>query len=182
MKNFKDLNYRDLFNSFMVFFYNHCIVHFKEYPMFFYFLITALFNTLLIRILSVGNFLYLKPLFADLGMLILFAAFMFLFKTEKKRKKYLVVLSFVTSVVCIVHSMYYTYYDSFASVSLLATSTNIVDVGDALVEQVLNIVDFLYLWQPIFMLFYYLRDNKKVKSMQALAKDKVKVFFDILAL
>ena len=62
MKNFKDLNYRDLFNSFMVFFYNHCIVHFKEYPMFFYFLITALFNTLLLRILSVGNFLYLKPL------------------------------------------------------------------------------------------------------------------------
>ena len=182
MKNFKDLNYRDLFNSFMVFFYNHCIVHFKEYPMFFYFLITALFNTLLLRILSVGNFLYLKPLFADLGMLILFGAFMFLFKTEKKRKKYLVVLSFVTSVVCIVHSMYYTYYDSFASVSLLATSTNIVDVGDALVEQVLNIVDFLYLWQPIFMLFYYLRDNKKVKSLQVLAKDKVKVFFDVLAL
>ena len=182
MKNFKDLNYRDLFNSFMVFFYNHCIVHFKEYPMFFYFLITALFNTLLLRILSVGNFLYLKPLFADLGMLILFGAFMFLFKTEKKRKKYLVVLSFVTAVVCIVHSMYYTYYDSFASVSLLATSTNIVDVGDALVEQVLNIVDFLYLWQPIFMLFYYLRDNKKVKSLQVLAKDKVKVFFDVLSL
>lgn len=177
-----NVDFKVLFKGFKDFFYNHCIVHFKEYPMFFYFIVTALFNTLLLRILSVGNFLYLKPLFADLGMLLIFGSFMFLFKSEKKKRKYLVVLSFVTAVICIVHSMYYTYYDSFASISLLATSTNIVDVGDALVEQVLNIVDFLYLWQPIFMLSCYIKENRKPKTIKSLFKNKLSVFVDVAVL
>ena len=126
------------------YFFHHCIRHLKNYPMLFYFIVTVLFNTVLLRILSVGNFLYLKPLFADLGMLFIFSSFMFLFKNDKRRKKYLIVLSFVTSIICCVHSIYYTYYDSFASVSLLATSAFVVEVGDAVVEQVLNPSDLLY--------------------------------------
>lgn len=149
----------------------HCIIYFKEYPMLFYFLITALFNTLLLRILSVRNFLYYKPLLADLGMLFIFSSFMFLFKTEKKKKKFLIILSFITAVICCVHSIYYTYYDSFASVSLLATSVFVVDVGDAVVDQVLKISDLLYLWQPIFMISYYFRDKKKKNDINK--KNKV---------
>ena len=144
-----------------VFLGKHCIEYFKRNPMLFYFMVTALFNTLLLRILTVGNLFYFKPLFCDLAMLFLFASFMFLFKNIKKRKKYLVILSFVTSLICIVNSVYYTYYDSFASVSLLATSTFVVDVGDAVVEQVLKISDLLYIWQPLFMISYYVRDKKR---------------------
>ena len=61
---------------------------------------------------------------------------------------------------CIIHSIYYTYYDSFASISLLATSTFVVDVGDAVVEKVMRIQDFIYLWQPIFI-FYVIHQLKK---------------------
>lgn len=188
--NFSDKDFSSILKSSILkdvkdYSYNHCIIHFKNYPMLFYFIVTALFNTLLLRILSVGNFLYYKPLLADMAMLFIFSSFMFLFKTDKKRKKYLVVLSFVTAIICCVHSVYYTYYDSFASVSLLATSAFVVDVGDAVVEQVLKISDLLYLWQPIFMISYYFRDKKKknvldkFKKNDGLLKGKRGAFVDI---
>ncbi|MBQ8681498.1 MAG: LTA synthase family protein [Bacilli bacterium] len=170
----------------------HCVVYFKKYPLLFYFVVTVLFNTLLLRIITVGNFLYLKPLFADLGMLFIFSAFMFLFKNDRRRKKYLVVMSFVTAIICVIHSVYYTYYDSFASISLLATSTFVVDVGDAVVDQVLRFTDLLYLWQPIFMLSCYFMDKKKKKSEKSfennsdtkrtLIKNKKHAFIDMLVM
>ena len=149
---------------------NHFINYFKKYPMLLYFIVTALFNTLLLRILSVGNFLYVKPLIADLGMLFIFSSFMFLFKSENKRKKYLVVMSFVTTLICVINSAYYSYYDSFSSISLLATSTFVVDVGDAVVKQVVKIADVLYLWQPIFMLYLYKKDRNEMKSKNVFKK------------
>lgn len=149
----------------------HYINFFKEVPLLLCFIITALLNTLLLRIITVGNFTYLKPLFADLGMLCIFSSFMFLFRTEKKRRKYLIVLSVLTSIICIIHSVYYTYYDSFASISLLATSTFVVDVGDAVVEKVLRITDLLYLWQPLFVYYYYIKENHKAKVSKGKVKD-----------
>ena len=77
--NFSKDNVKSLWKKTKVFFNNHCIVYFKEYPFLFYFMITALCNTLLLRIITVGNFLYFKPLLADLGMLFIFSSFMFLF-------------------------------------------------------------------------------------------------------
>ena len=144
----------------------HYFSFFKEVPLLFCFLITALLNTLLLRIVTVGNWFYIKPLIADLGMLFIFSSFMFLLKSDKKRKRYLFILSLVLSIICIVHSLYYTYYSSFASVSLLATSTFVVDVGDAVVDQVLNFRDFIYLWQPIFVYFYYIKEKKKFNKRE----------------
>ena len=141
----------------------HYVSFFKSVPLLFCFIVTSLLNTLLLRIITVGNYWYLKPLFADLGMLFIFSSFMFLFKTDKRRKRYLIIMSLVTSIICVVHSLYYTYYSSFASVSLLATSTFVVDVGDAVVEQVLRFLDFIYLWQPIFVYFYYVKEKRQHK-------------------
>ena len=143
------------------FFKEHYIVFFQKVPLLFCFIITSLLNTLLLRIITVGNFTYLKPLFMDFGMILIFASLMFLFKKEKSQKKYLVGLSIFTTVVLIIHSVYYTYYDSFASISLLATSAFVVDVGDAVVKKVLKLTDLLYLWQPIFVYFYYVKEKKK---------------------
>lgn len=160
----KDLKY---------FFNKHLFVHFKNNSLLSYFIITSLINTVLLRVLTVGNFLYLKPMFADLAMLFIFTSFMFLFRSSKKRKKYLVVLSFVTTLICVIHSVYYTYYDSFASVSLLSTATFVVSVGDAVVEKVLEFTDFLYLWQVIFMVYIYRKDVKRCKEFREKKYPKV---------
>ena len=136
------------------------VAFFKKYPLFAFFIVSVLLNTLLLRIITVHNGLYFKPLFMDLALIFIIASFGFLFKTDKGRRRYLVFFSIFTAILCIIHSMYYTYYDSFASISLLATSTFVVDVGDAVVEKVMRIQDFIYLWQPIF-LFYVIHQLKK---------------------
>ncbi len=44
---------------------------------------------------------------------------------------------------CVINSMYYTNYLSFASFSLLETSLQIVDVSDAVVQNVMELKRFL---------------------------------------
>ena len=144
----------------------HYVVFFKRIPLLFCFIVTAWLNTLLLRIITVGNYFYFKPLLADLGVLFIISFFMFLFKTDMRRRRYLVVISIILSVICVIHSIYYTYYSSFASVSLLATSTFVVDVGDAVVDQVLRFTDLIYLWQPIFVYYYYVREKRKEKRLK----------------
>ena len=142
----------------------HYVVFFKEAPLLLFFVLTALFNTILLRFITVGNLFYFKPLFADLGMIFILSSFMFLFKKDKSRKKYLVFLSIVISLVCVINSVYYTYYDSFVSISLLATATFVVEVGDAVVDKVLRVTDLLYLWQPLFVYYYYIKENNMYKD------------------
>ena len=163
------------------FFKEHYVVFFQKVPLLFCFIITSLLNTLLLRIITVGNFVYLKPLFMDFGMILIFSSLMFLFKKEKSQKKYLVGLSIFTTIVLIIHSVYYTYYDSFASISLLATSAFVVDVGDAVVKKVLKLTDLLYLWQPIFVYFYYMKEKKK-KSISKKSEGNVDRKFSFINL
>ena len=170
-ENFSKEELKVKFSKVKKFLKKHYVNFFKEIPLLLCFIITALLNTLLLRIITVGNFWNMKPLLADLGMICIFSSFMFLFKSDKKRRKYLVVMSVVLSIICIIHSVYYTYYDSFASVSLLATSTFVVDVGDAVVEKVLRITDLLYLWQPIFVYYNYIKEKRKEKIGMVKFKD-----------
>lgn len=139
----------------------------KEAPLILFFIVSIVIDTLLLRIITVGNGLYFKPLLFDFAMAVFFGAVSFLFKTEKGRRKYILSFSVFTAILCIIHSMYYSYYDSFASISLLATSTFVVDVGDTVVEKVMSVTDFVYLWQPIFMFYvvHQLNKKNKIKNM-----------------
>ena len=157
--NFSYENMRKNFDKIKKFFVEKYLVIYKNSPLLCGFIITSVLNALLLRTITVHNQFYFKPFLFDLSIIILIASFSFLFKTKKGRTRYLICFSIFTSVLCIVHSMYYTYYDSFASVSLLATSAFVVDVGDAVVQNVMQLHDFVYLWQPIvmFYLLYHLR-------------------------
>ena len=53
---------------------------------------------------------------------------------------------------------------SFASFSLIAVSLTVVDVGDAVVQNVLQFKDFIFLWQPILVLVVHLLLRKKEYS------------------
>lgn len=172
--NFSKDNLRRKTKRLKSFFKKHYITFFKESPMVACFIISSLINTLLLRLVTVHNQGYLKPLFLDLALILILSSFAFLFKKEKSRRKYIIGLSIFTAVLCIIHSIYYTYYDSFASISLLATSTFVVDVGDAVVEKVMKIQDFIYLWQPIFM-FYVLYQLKKKDYFEKLSLKKIHV-------
>ncbi len=158
--NFSKDNIKGKLKKIRKFLKKNYVAFFKKYPLFAFFIVSVLINTLLLRVITVHNGLYFKPLLMDLALIFIISSFGFLFKTEKGRRRYLGFFSVFTAVLCIIHSIYYSYYDSFASISLLATSTFVVDVGDAIVEKVMRIQDFIYLWQPIFI-FYVMYQLKK---------------------
>ena len=132
--------------------------NYKEYAstnrQFIAFIISNLLNAILLRFFTVHNYFAIKPILADLAIILLFGSFVYLFKT-KKQFTYLMVISFLFTLICIINSLYYTYYMSFASFSLIAISLTVVDVGDAVVKNVLQVKDFIFLWQLIFMLIYH---------------------------
>ena len=131
--------------------------NYKEYArtnkLFLAFVISNLLNGMLLRFFTVKNFFAIKPILADLAVILLFGSFVYLFK-QKKQFRYLMIMSFLFTLVCIINSLYYTYYMSFASFSLIAVSLTVVDVGDAVVKNVMEFKDFIFLWQLIFMIIY----------------------------
>ena len=158
------------------FFDKNYIQFFKNSPLLLFFVVSVLVNTLLLRFLTVKNGFYFKPLLIDLAFILIISSFMFFLKTEKGRRRFIIAFSAFSTFLCIVHSMYYTYYDSFASISLLATSTFVVDVGDAIVEKVMKIQDFIYIWQLVFIVYviFHLRDRQIIENA---SKKNRKIYF-----
>ena len=163
-------------------FINWCKEVVKNNILFFAFVFTTLFNTVLLRYFTIHtleNVFYYKPFFADLAVILLVGSFSFLVK-EKNQFKYLFVSSILLNLICIINSVYYTFYTSFSSISLLATSKYVVAVGDAVVENVLRLQDLVYIWAPIVLLVI----NHKLKLTKHLRKsnkkDKRKFFVSIV--
>ena len=134
------------------------INYFHTNILFFTFIMTSLLNTCLLRFLTVKNYLSIEPVLGDLAVLLILGAFGYLFK-PKNQFKYFITCTFFVILLCIINSMYYTNYVSFASFSLLATSLQVIDVGDAIVENVMELKDFSYLWQFVVMILvnYHLK-------------------------
>ena len=146
----------------------------KKYPIIFYFIVSSIINATLLRIVTVKNYFDIKPLLMDIGIVLLLSAITFLLK-EKNRKKYIIILTIFLTAICIINSMYYTYYKSFASFSMLATSVFVVDVGDAVVENVIQIKDIIFIWQVIGLFILLYQENKrKYKDYTLSKKPKLK--------
>lgn len=135
------------------------------------FVLTSLINGCLLRFLTVKNYFDFRPVIADLAFILIIGAFGYFIK-PKHQFKYYFTWGIIFTVLCIINSMYYTNYLSFASFSLLETSLQIVDVGDAVVENVMELKDFSYIWQ-IFALLYVNHTLKKKKYYEAVAKVEI---------
>lgn len=145
----------------------------KDNSVFLVFVISTLINGCLLRFLTVKNYFAIRPILGDLALIIILGSFNYLFK-KKNRFKYLLTLSIVFVAVCVINSMYYTNYLSFGSFSLLATSLQIVDVGDAVVENVLEMKDFCYIWQLFALVFVYITtESKKIKNSKEKGNKKI---------
>lgn len=123
------------------------------------FVIAGLINSILLRTFTVKNGLALSPFLADLAFLLCIGAFGYLIK-PKNRYKYYLTLTIILTIVCMINSIYYTNYTSFVSVSLIATSFQLVGVSEAL-ENIIQLHDFIYLWAIVAMHFL----NKKLKKI-----------------
>lgn len=126
----------------------------NDYLFCLFFIISNLINGLILRIITVGNNFSLSPLLMDLFFLIIVSIFSLLFK-RRNRGKFLIIVSVILTIVCLINSIYYHYYNSFASVSMLATAIFAKDVGDAIIENVLKPIDLIYIWEIIFICLSY---------------------------
>ncbi len=144
----------------------------KNNTLFFVFLVVNVFIGILLRyftIHTVENLLSIKPILADLAIVLLLGAISFGLK-EKNRFPYLLTVSIILSIICIFNSVYYTFYTSFISVSLIVTARYAVEVGDS-ITNLLKIQDFLYVISPILLTitYFYL---KKTGRMAHKEKEK----------
>ena len=128
----------------------------KNNPVLTMFIVGNFLNAILLRLFTTGKF-QVRSIFCDLSIVFLLGALSFLIK-KNRRNKYFCIISFILVFVCMANSLYYNYYSSFVSVSLLATSVFVKDVGDAVVDMVVRLCDLTYLW--LFVgLFLVIRKN-----------------------
>ena len=145
---------------------NNCAEIVKNNSVFFTYVITSLFIGITLRYLTIhtlNNLFLLKPVLGDLAIITLLGSISFALK-EKNRFPYLLTLSIVFTVICVVNSIYYTFYTSFVSVSLISTSRYAVQVGDAIVKNVMKLQDFVYILAPVLLIFSYIKTRKKRKA------------------
>ena len=127
------------------------------------FILTCLFNSTVLRFFTmhtIENYLAFKPILADITILVVTGAFGYLFK-PKNRFLYYLALDMFFTLICMINSIYYTFYTSFASVSMLSLTQYITSVGDAVVENVLQLKDLIYLLGPIILFIVNSRLKKK---------------------
>ena len=150
----------------------------SNYPVLSFYIFSNFINSILLRLFTTGNF-NIRPLFFDLGMVIMFAMFSFFVKKNGK-KAYYIVTSIIMIAICVINSIYYNYYSSFVSASLLATSVFVKDFGDVIVEFALNIRDWVYVWQLIGMILVIVKYSNRevnIKNNISIASIIVLVLF-----
>lgn len=135
----------------------------KNNIIFLTYVITCLLNATILRffcIHSLSNYLSIKAIMGDLALIIIIGSFGYLFK-PKNRFTYYLIADIFLSAICMINSVYYTFYSSFASVSMLSLTQYIGDVGDAVVENVLQIKDLIYVIGPLALIFTHIKLKKK---------------------
>lgn len=147
--------------------------YFKDNKLFLVYVLVCVINSTLLRIFTMPtmeNYLSIRPIIADIAVVTIIGSFSYLFK-GKKRYVYLLVWAIIFTAICTINSAYYTFYTSFASVSMLSLTQYIGEVGDAVVENVLQIKDLVYIFPLIFFIYYYHRLSKK-NQYKIYTKDK----------
>lgn len=139
----------------------------KTNVLFFTFVVGGLISSTLVRYFTLGNYFEVKPVIADLAVLLILGSFAYLFK-PKRQIYYFMTMCIFLSTINIANCIYYTFYTSFASVSLLSTAGNITDVSDAVLENVLQIKDFVFLLYPVSLIVVHnILKKKKYYNMVA---------------
>lgn len=145
------------------------------------YVIFSIISTILIRNFTIKNTFDFVPLLIDTGVILAIGALGYLIK-PKNQFKYYFTWIIIYTIICIVNSIYYNFYLSYASVSLLSTAGQLGDVSDALVEQ-LRLIDFIYIIFPIifFIIHKILKKSTYYSYVTKVEKSKKMCVSTILA-
>lgn len=134
------------------------------------YLIISIFLSLSLRILTVGISFSIKAILCDLFISILIGSFGYLFKPHNQFKYFLSILSIFTFL-CVVNSLYYTFYKSFLSISLIESMVMLKDVKSSVFDK-LRLIHFVYL---IYLIIFFIIHKKLNKKKYYYEIDKTEV-------
>lgn len=148
------------------------------------FVLISVINGSILRFFTIRNYFEIKPILGDLSFIIIIGSLGYFLK-PRNQFKYYFILSVIFTMICIVNSIYYTNYLSYASFSLLATSLQVIGVSDAVTKNIMELKDFIYIWQLFALIFMQVTLNKKryynnKKSNKNLVKKNLTVGLTIL--
>ena len=164
---------------------NAIAVYFKENILFWTFVITNLANDFMLRAFTVG-FAYniIKPILADLGILLLFGLISYVCKKPKRQFTYLLVLTVIFSILVMGNSLYYTHAKSFLSVSYISTASQLGGVMNAVTENIFEAKDLLFLFPIPVMIVVYILLKRRTRNYISESRDRKKrrrtAFFTLL--
>lgn len=146
---------RELYNKFKT----NSKKYFSTNILFSSFIIISLLIGIVLRINTVGNTFIFKPLFGDFIFLLIIGSFGYFIK-PKNQFIYFFTLMIIFSILGILNSIYYEFYESFVSVNLIATITMLGEVDDS-VYQKLKVIHFIYVIFPFLLIIVHKKLCKK---------------------
>ncbi len=161
--------------------------YFSSNILFLTYVFTSVFISFLLRFFTIGVVNDFKAVLCDLALVILFGAFGYLIK-PKHQFKYFLGLSIFYTFLCILNHIYYTFYMSFVSVSLLGTLSMLGEVSDSVTHK-LELLYFVYLLAPVILILvnrylskrkYHLRIGKYENGKKMFSKSSLVSFSLIL--
>ncbi len=161
--------------------YKKILRSFKKYfstnVLFLTYVFASVFIGFLLRYFTVGNVSEIKAFVCDFTIAILLGSFGYLIK-PKRQFIYFFLLTVFYTFLCIINHIYYTFYMSFVSVSLLGTLSMLGEVSDSVTSK-LELIFFIYLLAPIIMIIvnrvltkknYYFEVGKHEKGKRMFIK------------
>ncbi len=140
------------------------------------FVITTIINGMIARGMTLGNAFDIKPMLADMTAALLVSIFAYLFR-PKNRFKYFFLWSIIFCLVCLINTIYYKNYISFASFSLLSTASQLGDYTDVVFKNIFDFKDLVYLWQLFCLIFVHLQLRRKKHYVEVEEHEKRKICF-----
>lgn len=161
---------------------NNLTGYFNTNILFVTFVVTSVINSTILRFFTVKNYFDFKPMIADLAVVTIIGAFGYFLK-PKHQFKYFFGWSIFLTLLCIINSIYYNNFLSFTSLSLVATSFQLIGVSDAVVENVMELKDFVFLWQLVALLFVniYLKKQNYYNRMDKVEDGKIRALMTLVS-
>ncbi len=136
----------------------------KENPIFTFFVVVNFLDAVLVRLTTTGT-CGVRAFFFELGTVLLFGSFGLRMK-NKEQKIYYVFMTIVFLWCVVPNAIYYNFYNSFVSVSFIATSVFVADVKDAVVDIAIRPGDLLYLLVIPAIIFVVKKFKDKEENKQ----------------
>ena len=133
--------------------------YFKTNILFSSYVLISILLSFTLRLLTVGITLSIKPLLFDSFIIILIGSFGYFFKPHNQFKYFISLIVFFT-LLCIFNSLYYTFYKSFLSITLIESMIMLKDVKSSVFDK-LKLIHFLYVIYLVIFILIHKKLNKK---------------------